>query len=356
MRAVLDEEKLAEIRSSQSGFLFNDFSPTGDPAYNVLHWAGCRWLARMNMGVAKIYFETLAEAEDFLNEARGPENVGWKRCATCAASAPAALAVSSLESRRPAAAPAPEIVGELDEPDSRFAVRGGPDRVEAWAGRRLQYEPRDWQLPMRESLREAIASLELAEVEIVHASYLSPLADECDAENAVIYNVGASCFRRPARHGLRFERGFGPVPQPPGDVPGADHYYRYEGSARAGALRYWVPRAEVCELETEGCGPLSETTKVASFWHAVKSARVEIKEPLPPAKGPFALSLSLSIPESSSASPAALIKPLFWLRPCSLTRPRPRSAGGSRSPPQSLRPSPTPSRTRKPSKRRAQRW
>ena len=81
MRKVKDSRDYQQIQDLGQGFVYNDFSPSGKSGdWNILHRASCRWLKQSNLNVDKYYFNTLNEAETWLNSNRGD---GWRKCRTC---------------------------------------------------------------------------------------------------------------------------------------------------------------------------------------------------------------------------------------------------------------------------------
>ena len=81
MRKIKDPKDYQEIRKLRHGFVYNDFSPSGNqPDDNILHKASCHWLEISNLNVDKFFFNDLYEAEAWL-EANRPE--AWRKCRTC---------------------------------------------------------------------------------------------------------------------------------------------------------------------------------------------------------------------------------------------------------------------------------
>ena len=81
MRKVIDSKDYQRIQDLGQGFIYNDFSPSGSqPDFNLLHRASCRWLQRSNLNVDKYFFNSLQEAESWLNNTRGD---AWRKCRTC---------------------------------------------------------------------------------------------------------------------------------------------------------------------------------------------------------------------------------------------------------------------------------
>src|SRR5207237_6008038 len=71
--------------------------------------------------------------------------------------------------------------------------------VEAWSVRRLPFEPTGALLELRSALRQALSSLtnRAGPGYRLSAVYRSVGTDLVDAENVLLYNVGAACFGRP---------------------------------------------------------------------------------------------------------------------------------------------------------------
>jgi hypothetical protein len=87
MERVTSDERFQAIRQAGRRVVYNDFSGRGASGAqdNVVHTASCGWLARScrsNLKVAKLWFEDLAAATDWLGRERGREGQGWKRCGT----------------------------------------------------------------------------------------------------------------------------------------------------------------------------------------------------------------------------------------------------------------------------------
>jgi hypothetical protein len=87
MQIIQGDDELARLHETGAGFVYNDFSGTSASGaqYNVLHAAGCSWVAKSNVNVRKLFFETLEEATAWLLSNRGAEGSNWKRCGTCRA-------------------------------------------------------------------------------------------------------------------------------------------------------------------------------------------------------------------------------------------------------------------------------
>ena len=130
MERVTSDERFRAIREAGRGVVYNDFSGRGASGaqYNVVHAASCGWLARSNLTVAKLWFEDLPAATDWLVRERGREGQGWKRCGTChgagaSGATPRALPPSP---RAPAARPRPDAAVRVSRRhrSRRFSGRG----------------------------------------------------------------------------------------------------------------------------------------------------------------------------------------------------------------------------------------
>jgi len=115
--------------------------------------------------------------------------------------------------------------------------------VEAWSGYPLQFAGQrrfGWQDEMAAGLRDALAGLAVSPGDVLSGTYLSTDESRCDVENRLFTNPGTVVFPKAVRS-VRFERGLGPLPEPPVPVSRVDgqlHYYRY----RLGEMwQWWEP-------------------------------------------------------------------------------------------------------------------
>ena len=261
----------------------------------------------MNTGVPKLYFEPYEEPALWLDTHRRGEVVGWKCCSTCGAEGGSRSSYESenaLLPQRPTGPPATEAA-----PHHIIRVQEGV--VEAWASRRLQFGAKDWQVEFRTELTEALQSLEAADDQLLHGTFLSSSRESFDAENVLFYNLErTACLGRACRTGLRFERGFEPPPVPPRRLALADNYHRYELAPLDSRYRYWSEGSVVARIKTQPFGPVSALTKPAIVWYASKTGEVEVLAGavLPESYGVRAW---LAAPSSDPPNPAAVIKPLL---------------------------------------------
>lgn len=178
--------------------------------------------------------------------------------------------------------------------------------VQSWSTARLGYG-RAHMPALRRSLSAAIGTLRADEGQVLHAVYASPDLTSVDTENVLFYNVGAACFAKAARYGLRFERTH-TVPSPPRPEPGPTlHHHRYELLPRDDAWRHWHNGVVLASFADVSLTSLTTTTDV---WAAIRTRA------LPPDDrsthhGPFAVRLTLTPPNRRAPVPSAVGKALF---------------------------------------------
>lgn len=192
----------------------------------------------------------------------------------------------------------------------RYYVRGG-QQVEAWSTKRLQFEPKGWQLIFREDLRSAIASLAAAPNELLHAVYVSPDKTPSDTENILFYNVGEGAFANSALNGLRFERAFVRPSQCPISLTKMPlHYHRYSLRTPNSDLEHWIEGDVLARLNAP-LGSVNTNTKPASIWFAVKNGSVQVSDHFESPPQAYGLRVRLSNPGNITARSASIVKPVF---------------------------------------------
>jgi hypothetical protein len=213
MKRVETEQELQTLRAPGEDFVFNDFTSGPSPQYNVLHSAACRWLARMNLGVQKIYFAPDEDPVSWLNRTKGREGVAWKRCATCGGGSRGPGAGTSSEARR-RESPLPVAVAESGGTAYLVLPPDAADpAVRAWSATRLQLRGGSWHVDFKGQLVRCVSHLRAGDGGILHATFAAAGGEGFDLENALLYNVGTGWFGPSGGEGLRFERAF-EVPQP----------------------------------------------------------------------------------------------------------------------------------------------
>lgn len=313
MRQITSEEELDELRVAAAGLIYNDFSGlgSGGAQYNVLHAADCRWVAQSNTNVRKLFFESLAEAIEWLNANRGAEGKNWKRCGSCRATTRTAakrtadgLRGASVRSAPRSSSSAPQAVWEVVP-----ASRGRPC-VEAWSTVRLPLNPSGEMKEFQHALRAAIAELHGDEGELLAAVYASENRELVDAENVLFYNIASSTtFAHSTRDGLRFERSYAPPP-PPTRLTAAAHYHRYSIANETDEFVTWcVGDSPVVRFQAEPA--LLGNLDAAQLWYALKRGRVDLHGSKEIA-GDFALRVKVVLPRAPrSPNAAVLVKPIF---------------------------------------------
>ena len=101
MRPIASDSELKHLHRLEEGFIYNDFvEPRGAAAlqYNLLHWASCRWIKKMNTNVDKYYAESQVVAVAWLEQNRGQEGVRWRWCGSRRRSSPPATKTVTLTS------------------------------------------------------------------------------------------------------------------------------------------------------------------------------------------------------------------------------------------------------------------
>jgi hypothetical protein len=125
--------------------------------------------------------------------------------------------------------------------------------VEAWSTSRLPFEPKGWLLELRAELRTALKRVRSRDGRVLSALYGSPISGYCDAENILIYNVGASHMAAASVSGLRVERSYR-SPDPPADLDGgADHYWRYSHAPTGEPFAAWREERTVARGRRSQC-------------------------------------------------------------------------------------------------------
>lgn len=152
-----------------------------------------------------------------------------------------------------------------------YIVRSTADVVEMWSAVRLPFEPRGWQLDMRNDLRRALEDLAVTSSGRLRAVYVA--ADNgalVDTENVLLYNVGGKALRSLTAREVTFERSYRIPPKPPGTVSGAgqalQHYQRY-GEARDTSFEFWQPGKVMAAFVDV---PVDSVAKPAPIWIAIR--------------------------------------------------------------------------------------
>jgi hypothetical protein len=306
---IASERRYRSIRADGQGVVFNDFSRLGASGakYNVVHSASCRWLARSNLAVAKLWFEDLATAIDWLVRERGAEGQAWKRCATCRARGASTL--TSVPTGRPTFPSHVDTSSGL-HPGYLIASDAAGSRVDAWSATRLPFEPVGTMLQFRAGLRVAVEQLSADSGRALQAIYTSPLGGRFDVENVLLYNVGTAAFERSVESGLIAERRMGPVPDPPSPLVSAAHHYGYAIAESDQPWQAWSIIRRLASFESVELTSLADAARPASVWLAIRRGTTSVLSATD-ADSAIGLELTVKLPASSRTNLATMTKPLL---------------------------------------------
>jgi hypothetical protein len=185
----------------------------------------------------------------------------------------------------------------VESQPENWGVRADRHRVEAWSVARLQFEPRGWQVDLRNSLRSALRQLLPACGQVLHAEYEAPDRDFADLENVLLYNVGSGAYSHLVVDGVELRR-----------FPGPDQLHRvsYEmGGATSRNLADSTVLAKVDARIGVGAAPRSAGT----WWRLLRPA-VIVTDLAVPHTGEFGVEIEL-IGVQGNRSVAGQLKPLL---------------------------------------------
>jgi hypothetical protein len=167
-------------------------------------------------------------------------------------------------------------------------------QVEAWAGYPLQFEGQrryGWQDQMAAELRTALRGLNLGPGSSLAGTYVTTDHARCDVENRLFTNPGSSSFPKGITS-IRFERGVGPLPNPPTPIAtfaGHVHHYRYRPST---GFQTWEP-TDILARWHRVPRTLPGDGSARPVWLAMRQAaaagRVEVLRPPLPETEPFGI-------------------------------------------------------------------
>lgn len=309
MERIANEQRFRSICTAGLGVVFNDFAGHGASGaqYNVVHAASCRWLARSNLAVPKIWFEDLTAATSWLERERGLEGRAWKRCGTCQAGGTAPVPSPSVE--RPVPRPGPDIP-DAANPGYVIVLDQSGSRVDAWSTTRLPFEPKGAMLEFRAGLRSAVARLSADSSHALHAVYTSPLDGRFDVENVLLYNIGPSAFAGSAGFELVVERRLGSALPPPRPLEGSAHHYAYAIEARDVPWRAWSAVRQLATFESEEVPSPTHLARPASVWLATRRGDTTA-DAAADDSARIGLELTVELPNGARVNLAALAKPLI---------------------------------------------
>jgi hypothetical protein len=202
------------------------------------------------------------------------------------------------------------VQGAFAAPPYVVARNDAGDAVEVFSTERLPYEPRGWLLDLRAELRTALKEMRSQDGALLSAVYASPVAEFCDVENVLIYNVGTGHLGGVASKGIRLERGYF-SPEPPVELSGeARHYACYSAAPLAQGFACWEAGSSLAEWSRVPMPALSETTKPSAIWYAMRTSALAVIGMRQDVAAPYGLELVLGAPSSPRTQPAKVVKPL----------------------------------------------
>lgn len=163
--------------------------------------------------------------------------------------------------------------------------------VEFWSSRRLPFESHAlWAREAKAALRDALRRLPEGDG-VLGCLYASTDTGLCDAENVLLYNLGAGTWLTSARSTVRFERSTSPPPAPPQGIRDAGHYHLYACRRPVDAWWGWQTDSVVACFRAEGLDRLPPD--VAGCWLAIRSGEMNLTgHPLRPGD-PFGLRITV---------------------------------------------------------------
>ena len=184
----------------------------------------------------------------------------------------------------------------------------GLQQVRLWSSRYIPFERlTPGQRVARDALQDRIGSLTPASGEILYATYTGYKPPGMHVENLLLYNIGSRCFRPGTRHGVRFELGHGPWPEPPsGRRFGCCYQYRLIDPDTD--LSYWRRGRRLADFTGADLGLFPSAKRLEQVWLAIHSAAARA-EGQPAVTAPFSVFLTLGYPmKRSIAANPELVK------------------------------------------------
>lgn len=293
-----DQSYLAWVASNPEGYVIN-IQRSLNPTTARLHTAGCRTIQNSTRGgpwtgpYVKICAVSLVDLETWALQQVGAE---IRSCGVCHPKRISTVPLKVVqETRQPLQKKRSPGPGSKSS-DFDLNLDAGLRRLDVWSERRLQYNEKPETKVLKAAIGDAISSLQAKPGEILSAVFTSSKSDLVDAENVLLYNVGAARFTGVAREGLRFER----VHQAPTRY---QHHHRYELVPRSSPSEHWQ-RGETRVTAASLPIPVLRE-KPDEVWRAVRSRVVTA----PMHSGPYGLLVTLTTPKAVRL--AALVKPLL---------------------------------------------
>ena len=195
----------------------------------------------------------------------------------------------------------------------QWTIKSDDRQVEAWADFRLPFEPKGELLAYRTALRNAIGQLKDRPPRFVTAEYVSPeLPGNCDVENVLFYNVGASVFDSLAVDGLAFRYRSDQAPPDPSGVA-RPHYVRYHMPESCNFIDDLNEGTPVATIDNVPISTLNSSTRPYELWKDIQARLDEIAltNQADLVGQDFAITVMIRWPASKHLGVANVIKPLF---------------------------------------------
>jgi hypothetical protein len=291
-----DAEYLNWVEEHRGGYVIN----TGRSGRSItrLHRASC-WTITNRPPFTGPYIKICSMSSAELDQwALSSSGTLPDRCGTCQPSAgiatgqqdgPGKPVAQVIAKKAPESGAAAGDEWEIEGPDD------GLQRVRLWSSRYIPFERlTPGQHTARDALQDRIRSLTPAAGEILHATYTGYKPSGMDVENVLLYNIGGSRFRLGTRHGVRFELGHGPRPEPPSGRRFVC-YYQYRLIDPYTDLSHWRPVRRLADFTGADLGLFPSAKRLEQVWLAIHGAAARAEgQPNPGA--PFSVFLTLGYP------------------------------------------------------------
>jgi hypothetical protein len=291
-----DAEYLNWVEEHRGGYVIN----TGRSGRSItrLHRASC-WTITNRPPFTGPYIKICSMSSAELDQwALSSSGTLPDRCGTCQPSAgiatgqqdgPGKPVAQVIAKKAPESGAAAGDEWEIEGPDD------GLQRVRLWSSRYIPFERlTPGQHTARDALQDRIRSLTPAAGEILHATYTGYKPSGMDVENVLLYNIGGSCFRPGTRHGVRFELGHDPRPEPPSGRRFVC-YYQYRLIDPYTDLSHWRPVRRLADFTGADLGLFPSAKRLEQVWLAIHGAAARAEgQPNPGA--PFSVFLTLGYP------------------------------------------------------------
>lgn len=187
---------------------------------------------------------------------------------------------------------------------NNYRISSFSNGVKVISTRRLSFEPKDWQITMRDELRSALKNLKLVTPdEFLVATYNSSDRTFCDVENILMYNVGVSCFRDLSGPGFVLERGFTPVSDE------YDHEMIYQIVPAPYVSKRWDLIEQIAEYSFDA-PRLTSDMKPADVWRWCKLGTLTSAD-IVDEQVPLCIEVEITPSRGKQIRPASFIKPLL---------------------------------------------